>query len=192
MTMTLDSPTRLSPNTIALHWIVALMMIGLLAVGVYMTENGVYALYPWHKSLGVLIVLFVVLRLVWRMVNGWPKAVGDYTSIEKRLAKIVHWVLIVGTVLMPISGVMMSGMSGHGVSFFGLELIAPNPDPTNPQEVLPLNATLAQIGHLVHGWVGYLLIGAIVLHLVGALKHHLIDRDGTLRRMLGQEVQVAS
>lgn len=189
--MRLDSPTRLSPNTLALHWIVAVMMIGLLAAGVYMAETSAYWLYPWHKSLGVLILLFVIARIAWRIRNGWPKPVSDYTTVEKLLAKIVHWLLIIGTALMPISGFMMSAMGGHGVAFFGLELIAPNPDPTNPQEVIPLNAALAQVGHALHGWGGNLLIGAIVLHVVGALKHQLIDRDGTLKRMLGDEVRVA-
>jgi cytochrome b561 len=92
---------------------------------------------------------------------------------------------------MPISGFMLTAMGGHGVPFFGGELIARNPDPANPQEVVALNATLAEVGHALHGWGGYLIIGAVVLHVVGALKHHLIDRDGTLRRMLGAEVRVA-
>lgn len=190
--MRLDSPTRLGPNTLALHWIVAVMMIALLATGLYMAQTGSYGLYPWHKSFGVLIVLFVVLRVAWRIRNGWPTPVGDYTAVEKRLSKLVHWLLIVGTVLMPISGVMMSAMGGHGVPFFGVELIARNPDPTDPQQVVALNATLAELGHLLHGWGGYLLIGAVALHVVGALKHHLIDRDATLRRMLGAEVRVAT
>lgn len=190
--MRLDSPTKLSPNTLALHWIVAVMMIALLATGLYMEQTSAYALYPWHKSFGVLIALFVVLRVAWRVRNGWLQHVGDYTSMEKRLSKLVHWLLIIGTVLMPISGFMMSAMGGHGVALFGVELVARNPNPANPQEVVALNATLAQFGHLVHGWGGYLLIGAVALHLVGALKHHLIDRDGTLRRMLGAEVPVTS
>ena len=189
--MRLDSPTRLGPNTLALHWIVAVMMIALLATGLYMAQTSTYGLYPWHKSFGVLIALFVVLRVAWRIRNGWLKPVGDYTSVEKRLSKLVHWLLIVGTVLMPVSGFMMSAMGGHGVSVFGVELIAHNPDPTDPQEVVALNATLARVGHLLHEWGGYLLIGAVLLHVVGALKHHLIDRDGTLRRMLGAEVRVA-
>lgn len=83
-------------------------------------------------------------------------------------------------------------MGGHGVALFGIELIVPNPDPANLQEVVPLNARLAQFGHVLHQWGGYLLIGAVILHMIGALKHHLMDRDGTLRRMLGAEVRVVA
>ncbi|OAD20956.1 cytochrome b561, partial [Candidatus Thiomargarita nelsonii] len=96
--------------------------------------------------------------------------------------------LIIGTVLIPISGFMMSAMGGHGVDLFGLELVAHNANPMNPPEVIPLNASLAQIGHTLHYWAGYILIAAVVLHVIGAFKHHIIDKDGTLQRMLGAEV----
>lgn len=54
---------------------------------------------------------------------------------------------------------------------------------------MPLNATLAAIGHTAHFLIGYTLVAALVLHVLGALKHHLIDKDATLKRMLGAEVQ---
>lgn len=184
----MDTQAKLSSRTVALHWIVGVMMIALLAVGVYMEENEAYALYPWHKSFGVLILLFVLPRIAWRMKNGWPQAVGDYSTVEKLLSKLVHWLLIIGTLLMPISGFMMSALGGHGVDLFGLELVARNPDPADPQNVLPLNGSLAQLGHTLHGLGGNVLIGAVLLHLVGAFKHHLVDKDGTLRRMLGKTV----
>ena len=164
------------------------MMIGLLATGIYMKENEVFALYPWHKSFGVLIATFIVLRVIWRIKAGWPSPVRNYTSIEKLLSKIVHYVLIIGTVLMPISGFIMSAMGGHGVDFFGMELVARNPDPADPKEVIALNGTLAGIGHNIHEFAGIAILVGIILHVVGALKHHIIDKDGTLRRMLGAEV----
>lgn len=186
--MKLDTHAKLSPITISLHWIVAIMMITLLSTGIIMEEFKLFALYPWHKSFGVLIILFVVLRVAWRIKNGWPTHAGDYTQIEKLLAKIVHWLLIIGTVLMPFSGFMMSAMGGHGVYFFGLELVPHNPDPSEPNKVIPLNASLAQIAHTMHGLGGNILIAAVVLHVVGALKHHMIDKDGTLRRMFGASI----
>lgn len=181
-----DTATILSNTTVRLHWLVAIMMIGLLATGIYMEEQEVYALYPWHKSLGVLILLLVIPRIIWRILNGWPQAQGKYSSIETLLAKLVHWLLILGTILMPISGVMMSGFGGHGVFVFGIELMAMNPDPTNPTEALAVNELLAGLGHEMHGFGGDVLIVAIALHAVGAMKHHIIDKDNTLRRMLGK------
>jgi len=186
--MKLDTQSQLSTNTLALHWIVGIMMIGLLATGIYMEENEVFVLYPWHKSFGVLITAFVVLRVIWRIRNGWPSPVRNYAKIEKVLSKIIHYVLIIGTVLMPISGFVMSAMGGHGVDFFGMELVARNPDPADPNEVIALNGTLAGMAHNMHKFAGIAIIVAVVIHLVGALKHHIFDKDGTLRRMLGATV----
>lgn len=184
----MDTINKLCTTTVTLHWIVAILIIGLLATGIYMEENEVRALYPWHKSFGVLVAFFVLLRVVWRIRTGWPPAANQYKRAEQILSKIVHYVLIIGTVLMPLSGIMMSALGGHGLAFFGLELVAQNPDPANPDKVLPLNATLAQAGHTAHGLGGNIMIGAIALHVIGALKHHVIDRDGTLRRILGATV----
>ncbi len=183
-----DTSSKLGTPTIALHWIVAMMMLMMLATGIYMEQTAAYALYPWHKSFGVLIALFVVLRVLWRWQNGWPTPVRNYLPWERILSGIIHYLLIIGTVIMPVSGFMMSALGGHGVALFGLELVARNPDPVNPQEVLPLHAPLAGIAHTVHGLAGYGLVACVLLHIAGALKHHILDKDGTLRRMLGASV----
>lgn len=179
----------LSLTTRLLHWIVAFFMIGLIAVGIYMDEAKVYSLYPIHKSLGIIAFVFIMTRVVWRVMKGWPTPVSQYHKHEQILSKIIHWILIIGTVLMPLSGMMMSGAGGHGLSVFGLELLAANHAPNNPDQTIPLNPTLAGLGSKVHGIVGNVLIAAIVLHVVGAWKHHLVDKDNTLRRMLGLKLK---
>lgn len=163
-------------------------MITLLSTGVFMAETSTYALYPWHKSFGVVIALFVIVRVFNRIKNGWPAPVRDYSTLEKTLSHAVHWLLIIGTVMMPISGFLMSALGGHGVDLFGLELVARNPDPTNPKEVIAHNGAIAGFAHSIHHWAGYAIIAGVGLHIAGALKHHIVDKDGTLRRMLGQVV----
>ncbi len=179
-----DTQEALSSITRSLHWLIGLSIIALIAVGIYMEETETFALYPIHKSLGVLVFPFVLFRVIWRMKEGWPSPAGNYSTLEHVLSKAVHWVLIIGTVAFPISGMMMSGAGGHGIPLFGLELLAANPDPANPMEVIPLNKDIAGLGHTIHGIAGNVMILAIVLHLVGALKHHLVDKDSTLRRMI--------
>lgn len=181
-----DTKTQLSKTTITLHWVVGWTIIALLAMGIYMEENKVYALYDLHKSLGVIIFLVILTRVVWRIMQGWPEPVGTYSKIEQILGKAVHYILLIGSVLIPLSGMMMSGAGGHGVEVFGLELIGANPDPNDPNEVIPLSPMMAQLGHTMHGLVSNIVIAALVLHIVGALKHHFKDRDNTLRRMLGK------
>jgi cytochrome b561 len=183
-----DTKHKLSPLTIALHWIVGITIIGLLALGKYMESNEAYALYDIHKSIGMIIIAFVLARVFWRILNGCPEPASNYSNIEHLTAKVVHWALIIGTVALPVSGVLMSGAGGHGLAIFGWELLAENIDPNNLEEVIPLNKALAGLGHEIHEIVGNIMIIAIVLHFLGALKHHIIDKDGTLRRMLGKSL----
>lgn len=178
-----DTLQRLSGTTIFLHWVVGLGMITLIGVGIYMANNEVYSLYPIHKSIGAILFVFILWRVIWRAMNGFPKSVGNYSAIEKLLSKIVHWVLILGSLMYPISGMMMSVMGGHGAAIFGLQLIAPNIVAGKPS---PLNETLAGMGAQVHQMITPIMIAAIVLHIIGAYKHHLIDKDDTMRRMLGK------
>jgi cytochrome b561 len=188
--MKLDTPVAFSPITLVLHWLVGVSIIGLLGVGVYMEETETFSLYPLHKSFGFIIFFVVMLRVAWRIRNGWPVPLSALTSQSQRmqqaLAKVVHYVLIIATVLMPLSGFLMSSLGGSGVDVFGLEVVARNIDPSNPGKSMPHNRELASFFHSAHGWIGKLLIAAVVLHIAGALKHHLIDKDGTLKRMLGQ------
>lgn len=183
-----DTRQQFSKITVSLHWVVALLMIALLAVGIYMTENEDYSLYNIHKSFGVVVLVLALARVVWRIKNGWPQAAGHYKAYEHTLAHIVHWTLILGTVIMPVSGVIFSSMGGHHVPLFGIDLIPAVHDPANPADVLPRNAALSELAGEVHEVVGYLLIACIVLHIIGALKHHIIDKDGTLLRMKGKRI----
>jgi len=182
--MTKYSAHKLSAISISLHWLVALTMISLLSVGIFMAETETYSLYPIHKSVGVLILIAVLPRIIWRLINGWPEPVAQYSALEQGLAKLVHWLLLLGTLCMPISGMMMSGLGGHGIEVFGLELLASQYDPVS-HEAIPINSALAGIGYQVHGALAYLLVIALILHIAGALKHHVLDKDGTLKRMLG-------
>ncbi len=174
----------LTKTTIVLHWLVGLTVITMISVGLYMSEYEVWDLYPIHKSMGIIIFAFILYRFIRRMKRGWPQPVSQYQKHEIILSKIIHWVLIIGTLMFPISGMMMSGAGGHGLSVFGLELLASNYSATG--ETIALNSTLANLGHEVHGLLVYIMIGAIVLHIAGALKHHLVDKDNTLKRILGR------
>lgn len=186
--MQYDTSTKFSSLTIFFHWVVGLTIIGLLASGVYMSEAGVYALYPWHKAIGFILLFFALARVLWRMKNGWPTPLGDYSGFQHGIASVVHWVLIISTVLMPVSGLVGSVIGGHGLSVFGLEIFAPNFSLDDPEKTLPINYELSKAGAAVHHYLGYILIASVVLHVLGAYKHHIIDKDGTLKRMLGKRI----
>lgn len=183
-----DTKEKFSHATIGLHWLVGLTIISLLSVGIYMEEFEAYDLYPIHKSIGMLIFAIILIRVVWRLTNGWPAPAANYKKWEHNLAIVVHWTLLIGTIIFPISGMVMSGAGGHGLAIFGLEVYPHNPDPLDPTSVIPFNETMAGIAHEIHEILGKVFILAISLHIAGAFKHHLMDKDGTLRRMLGKKL----
>lgn len=183
-----DSSSRsLSPITIGLHWVVGLGCIAMIGVGFFMKNWEVYSLYDTHKSIGVLLLLVIIARVVWRARKGWPKPVSDYTPMEKAASKAAHWGLIIGSLLMPISGFMLSAASGHGVGVFGLRVFPSRYDAEG--QAVAYSEALYSLGKLMHEFGGYLLAAVIVLHVAGALKHHFIDKDQTLTRMLGRPVK---
>ena len=180
----MDKADKLSKLTISLHWIIAILIMGLCAAGVYMTRAEAWALYPVHKSLGVLVLAAALLRVFWRIKNGWPVPVADYSRLERSAAKVVKWVLIIGTIVLTVSGMLFSGASGHGFGIFGLVLVPAQHIPGNPAEVLAYSDFWAKAGASIHQATAYILIAAILLHVAGACKHHFIDKDATLKRML--------
>lgn len=182
----MDTQEKLSPITLILHWSVALFMVALLAVGFYMGEFEAYGLYPIHKALGVVALVFVLARVIWRLKNGWPIPVRPLSRIEHRISVLMHWLLIMGTLLMPISGFLFSAFGGYGVEVFGWHLVPRNPNPENATEVIAFNAGISDAAHEAHEVGGVLLVLLIVLHMAAALKHHVIDKDRTLLRMKGR------
>lgn len=171
----------LSPLTRLLHIIIALGMIGLVGVGIYMTDFEVYALYDLHKAFGAILLVFILARVYWRICEGWPSPLAGTPAWQQQIAKLVHWVLLITTVLFPISGLMMSIGGGHGLSIFGWELVAENMDAAG--NTLALNESAAGLGKNIHGILRDVILITLALHVGGALKHHIIDKDNTLKRM---------
>ena len=123
--------------------------------------------------------------MVWRIINGWPEEIGNSKVWERILARAVHYILIVGSILLPVSGMMMSALGGHGIDVFGFSLVAKANLPEAVGLVLPVNKEIAGMANQAHMVIGYILIACIFLHVAGALKHEIIDKQGVLRRMLG-------
>lgn len=178
----------LSKTTVRLHWLVAIVMICMLALGTYMSLLEVYEIYDVHKSIGVVMFPLLLVRVVWRLKQGWPEPISRYSALEHLLARITHWGLLIGTVLLPVTGTLYSGASGHGFGIFGLQIFPANYHPTAAGQVIPYHESLSMIGETAHEWTSYSVMALLVLHIAGAIKHHLIDSDGTLRRMLGKSV----
>ncbi|WP_286261928.1 cytochrome b [Thalassotalea atypica] len=178
----MSSSVRLSSRTKVLHLIIALTMICLMTVGYYMEEFEVFALYPIHKSFGTLLLFVASFRVYWRFKQGWPTPLGNVSVIQHAVAKGVHWVLLISTLLFPLSGLAMSIGGGNGLSVFGLEIVAQSIDAITGDKI-PVNEMVAGVGRRVHATLLWVVGITLILHIVGAFKHHVIDKDETIKRM---------
>lgn len=163
---------------IILHWLIAIIMIGLLILGLYMVTLPInlekLKLYGWHKEYGILILFLAIARIAWRLSNVNPLFV-DMPQWQKWAALSVHFAFYFFMLVLPITGWMISSAAGLPVSFFGLFIL---PDLVSANEGTRL--FLSQ----VHKWLSYALILAICAHVGAALLHHFIYKDDTLKRML--------
>ncbi len=163
-----------------LHWAMALMLIGLVIMGLIMVELPLGSvkklkLYGWHKEWGVLVLMLVSLRLIWRLFNITPALPQNMPSWQKWAATSVHWLFYILMIALPLTGWMLSSASGLPISFFGLFVL-----PDLVSQSTELRSLLSE----VHKWLAYSLIGAFFAHAGAALQHHFIHKDDILRRML--------
>ena len=162
------------------HWGMALLIFGLLIVGFVMTDLPAspmkFQVYGLHKSMGLLVLGFGFMRLIWRFMSAYPLSLSTHVRWERFLSKTIHIVFYVSIFVMPLSGWVMSSAGAHPVRFFGLfEMPA----------LGSKNEVVFEAMEAVHLTFAVVLVGALGLHVAGALKHHLIDRDETVRRMGG-------
>lgn len=162
-----------------LHWTVAILLVGQYTLAWMAADLPLgmqkLVLLTRHKSLGLLILLFVLSRLVWRLLNPTPAPPPAMPRWQRLLAAGTQTTIYLCLVALPLSGWIMSSARNFPVSFFGLWQL---PDLVAPDEAV------YQLSRDVHGVLTWVLGIAVLLHVLGALKHHFFDRDDVLRRML--------
>jgi cytochrome b561 len=176
------APQRYGATAIALHWLMAIVLIPLVVLGLYMVslpdvgfDTRKIALILYHKQLGILALTLAVLRLAWRVGHVLPALVETLPEWQKVIARFVHLCLYGLMFALPVTGWLMSSAAGFPVSFLGLFDL---PDFVSPNDYLFRAYVQA------HKWLGYALIGLTVVHAGAALRHHFLAKDETLRKML--------
>ena len=171
-------PARYHPVSMALHWLLALLILGALGVGLYMTglpfSPARLRLYNWHKWVGMVILILSAARLLWRLTHQ-PPADLPMPAWQRRVAHGAHGVLYLLFFAVPLSGWAYSSAAGFPIVLFA---VIPLPD------WVGVNRELSESLKPLHHWLAYALGAVVALHVAGALKHHLIDRDTLLQRML--------
>jgi cytochrome b561 len=179
--------TRYGTVAIVLHWMIALGILTLIAMGLVMDHlhldpMRVFQLYQLHKSIGVTVMFLIAMRVGWRLTHKAPDLPEDMRPPERLAARITHGALYGLQILLPLSGWALVSASVLGIPtvLFG---VVPWPD-------LPVLSTLANKEpaevalKIVHHWASWTLLALILLHAAAALRHHFILRDHILRQML--------
>lgn len=170
--------SRYSGPAIALHWLLALMILVSLGVGFYMTglqmSPARLKLYNWHKWAGVTILALSAARLLWRLTHR-PPADAPMPAWQAAAARAAHALLYLLFFAVPLLGWAYSSAAGFPVVWFG---VLPLPDFVSPDKAL------AEALKPWHGRLAYLMAMVVLLHVGAALKHQFVDRDGLLLRML--------
>lgn len=162
-----------------LHWVMALLILGLLALGFYMTGLSLspekLKFYSWHKWAGVAAFLLVLVRLLWRFTHRPPALPAGMPKSVQLMAHAGHGFLYLLMIGIPLTGWLMSSAKGFQTVWFGL---LPIPD------LLGKDKALGECLALVHKSLNLALLALLAGHVGAALKHHWIDRDDILTRML--------
>lgn len=174
-----NTTTRYGSVAKFFHWIVALAVIALLIVGFLM--GGIHdkalkmQVVNLHKLIGVAVLLLMLCRLGWRLVNVQPGYPTSTPAWERKAARGVHDLLYLALILMPLSGWIMSTAAGKAPHLGAWLLTLPG---------ISQSKTLAHFCNNAHSVLAWIIITAVSVHLLAALKHHFIDKNNVLIRML--------
>ncbi|MBW3696232.1 cytochrome b [Vibrio sp. T187] len=161
------------------HWLSALAIFGLFGVGLWMVDLTYYSEWyktapHWHRSVGIILAVVTIARYVWKSVTASPKVEGK--PYEVVAAKIVHGVMYLTMILIFVSGYLISTSDGRGIEVFDWFTVP------GAGELFENQSDLAGSIHYYAAWG---LIIMAVTHALAAIKHHIIDKDDTLRKMIG-------
>lgn len=185
--MSRTAATRYDDIAVGFHWLIAILIIGLLAIGKYMTDLAPddpmrFALTQWHKTFGITVLLLSVGRLLWRFTHRPPPEPETIPAWQRKAASVAHVALYVLLFALPITGWIMVSASPLNVETLLFDVI-PWPH-LPPFAELPGREAIAEDFNAYHEIAGNILILILLAHVGAALKHHFVDRDTVLVRML--------
>ena len=160
------------------HWLLFVMLTFSIVAGNFLASmpKGAEKLQAagMHKSFGAVLLMLILFRLVWRLINETPKHPDGTPANQAMMANAMHWALYVLMFAQPLSGILMSQAAGYPVSFFGLFEFP---------VFLDKDIAVAKLFGAMHGTVWMLLVLAVIGHAGAALYHHFIKKDGVLKRI---------
>lgn len=171
-----DSKERYGAMTRWLHWGMGLLIVWQFVKFFDRIDDGEHwvgeTLASWHVSIGSVLLILIVLRLIWAVLQKNKRPEQDPATAV--LVKLGHGLLYLGMLLLPVTGLMIMIGNGYGWDPFGVELV-----PGGGAEI----GWMATLGS-VHSLIAWCLLILVAGHIGMALLHHAMRRDGVLQRML--------
>lgn len=161
------------------HWGMALLVLGMIPGGFLMIQEGLSrslqnTLFIAHKNIGVLLLLLVVLRLLYRWRNPPPPEPDHLPAWQASASKLTHWLLYALLVVMPIAGYTRVKAGG-----FPIESL----DALGVPSLVPRSDALAEVAKSIHFYGGWAIAILVLMHIGAALHHGIVKRDGVFSRM---------
>lgn len=159
-----------------LHWLMAPMVIVQLLIGVTMIASLSY--YPLllaiHRPLGVLILVFAVVRLANRLTHRLPPFLTTMGPLERRIASWSEYLLYALLLIQPLVGWAMLSAARFPITLAG---------PLRLPGIAPHDLDLYAVLRQAHNVFALLLFLTFTAHVCAVLFHTLVLRDGLLDRM---------
>lgn len=173
------SATRYDPVAQLLHWAMAALIIGNFSLGLYMDglppAPRTIEFYNLHKSIGLVVLLLAVARLLWRLRHPAPPLPDYHPRWERAAATASHHLLYLLIFAQPLTGLLIAFASKYPTTVFGLFNL-PSPIAASEQ--------LAGLGGALHWWGQWAMLVLVAIHVLAALRHHFWLRNDVLKRML--------
>lgn len=161
----------------ALHWIIAILILGNLVFGfAHDALPKDWAVMPVHKSIGLTVLALTLLRIVWRLTHPAPQLPAAMPAWEKGAAHLTHIVFYALMLILPLSGWIMSSAGTRPLNWFFLFDV--------PKFGVAKGDAIVGLSRGAHELLPWLWVALILLHVGAALRHHFMLKDDVLRRML--------
>ena len=168
-----------------LHWVMALLVLTMIFLGWFMeylediigkTNPKRLFLYDLHKSLGIIVLILMIIRIITRLVTYIPPLPLTIHPGLRITSRISHYAMYLLMLAIPLLRYAMSDSFGKGVQLFGLPLPKPLPD----------NKLLGKKLAELHGFFAYTLLVLVIVHIAGVIWHRFFDKrvNNILSRMV--------
>lgn len=176
-----DNGLGFSPITIALHWMIAVLVLSIIALKLLYSIDPALGSPRYVNLFGAALFPLSVYRF-WARITSWhPLPVGTPNPIEVIVSRSVAVALALAMVLLPIAAWLMKSCAGQAIELPGGLIVPP---------LLDVHPDAAHVFDVLYDIGAGAFLCGLALHMFGAFKNHFVLKNDSLKRMLGKHVEL--